>query len=515
MIKVSKIEQIRRAYYLEGKSMRQIEREYHHAYKTIKKALASAEPGNYTLKEAREAPVLGPYKARIAELLAENETLPRKQRRTGHRIYLMLRDEKYQGSESSVLHYLWELRKAKRAAKVYLPLDFEPGQDAQVDWGEAEMVLAGERVTVQLFLLRLSYSRKLFVMAFPSQKQECFLAGHVAAFDYFGGVPRRISYDNLKTAVKKIFIGSEREEQDSFILFRSHYLFESHYCNPAAGNEKGRVEDGVGYSRRNFLSPPPVVASFEELNARLREQCQADDARRISRQAQTIAEAWQQERPLLRPLPTRDLETCREVTTRLNGYSQVEVETNRYSVPTNRAAKTLRVKLYPFQVKIYRPDEPEAIAVHPRCYGQQQDILDPQHYLPLLARRPGAFNYAKPIREWRATWPTVYEQLLAELQQRQPGSHAIREFIRVLQLHQHYPTELIEQAVTQALQYHCPHADGVALCLRQLLQPDVAAPQLDLTAHPRLQAVQSPPVSLAHYNQLLPEGGHNERQLAA
>jgi hypothetical protein len=257
------------------------------------------------------------------------------------------------------------------------------------------------------------------------------------------------------------------------------------------------------------------VASFEELNARLREQCQADDARRISRQAQTIAEAWQQERPLLRPLPTRDLETCREVTTRLNGYSQVEIETNRYSVPTNRAAKTLRVKLYPFQVKIYRPDEPEAIAVHPRCYGQQQDILDPQHYLPLLARRPGAFNYAKPIREWRATWPTVYEQLLAELQQRQPGSHAIREFIRVLQLHQHYPTELIEQAVTQALQYHCPHADGVALCLRQLLQPDVAAPQLDLTAHPRLQAVQSPPVSLAHYNQLLPEGGHNERQLAA
>lgn len=190
------------------------------------------------------------------------------------------------------------------------------------------------------------------------------------------------------------------------------------------------------------------------------------------------------------------------------------METNRYSVPTDRAAKTLRVKLYPFEVKIYRPDEPEAIAVHPRCYGQQQDILEPQHYLPLLAQRPGAFHYARPIRQWRASWPAVYEQLLAELQQRQPGSRGVREFIRVLQLHQQYPAGLIEQAVNQALQYHCPHADGVELCLRQLLQPDVQPPQLDLQAHPRLQAVQPPSVSLAQYNQLLP-GGHHDRQLAA
>jgi len=512
---VSKIEQIRRAYYLEDKSMRKIAQEQRCSRRTVKQAIESAEPGSYSLKEPREAPVLGSYKARIAELLAENETLPRKQRRTGHQIFLVLQTEKYAGSESGVLHYLWQLRKAKRAAKVYLPLEFEPGQDAQVDWGEAEVILAGEQTTVQLFLLRLSYSRKLFVMAFPSQKQESFLAGHVAAFHYFGGVPRRISYDNLKTAVKKIFIGPEREEQDGFILFRSHYLFESHYCNPNAGNEKGRVEDGVGYSRRNFLSPPPAVANFEELNARLREQCQADDARQINRQPQTIAEMWQQERSLLRPLPTRDLETCREVTARLNGYSQVEVETNRYSVPTDRAAMTLRVKLYPFQVKIYRPDEPEAIAVHPRSYGQQQDILDPQHYLPLLAQRPGAFNYARPIRQWRANWPPIYEQLLAEMQQHQPGSRAIREFIRVLQLHQQYPAELIEQAVSQALQYHCPHADGVELCLRQLLQPDVPSPQLDLQAHPHLPEIAPQPVSLARYNQLLPAGGHHDQQLAA
>ena len=515
MLKVDHIEKIRRAYYVEQKSMRQIEREYHHSYRTIKKAIESAEGGSYTLKEPREAPVLGPYKKRVEELLAENERLPRKQRRTGHKIFKAIWDEGYRGSEAGVLHYLWQLRKAKRQAKVYLPLEFEPGQDAQVDWGEAEVVLAGEQVTVQLFIMRLCYSRKLFVMAFPSQKQECFLAGHVAAFHFFGGVPQRLTYDNLKTAVKKILIGSQRQEQDSFILFRSHYLFESHYCTPGAGNEKGRVEEGVGYARRNFMVPLPQVANFEELNAQLRQQCRADDERQVSRQRQTIAAAFQQEQPQLRPLPAHDVDCCREVAARLNGYSQIEVETNRYSVPTDRATATLRVKLYPFQVNIYRPDEPEAIAIHPRSYGQQQDILEPGHYLPLLAQRPGAFHHAQPIRQWRANWAEVYERLLAELQQRQPDGSGVRDFIRVLQLHQQHPADLIEQAVTQALQYHCPHADGVELCLRQLLQPDAPPSRLDLRAHPRLQAVQPPPVSLASYNQLLPTGGTRDRQLAA
>lgn len=481
MIKVDKIEQIRRAYYVEGKSMRQIEREYHHSYRTIKKALERAEAGSYTLKEPREAPVLGPYQARIKELLVENDKLPGKHRLTGHGIYKQVWEAGYRGSESGVLHYLWQLRKAKRAVKVFIPLEFEPGQDAQVDWGEAEVILAGKQVTVQVFIMRLCYSRKLFVMAFPSQKQECFWAGHMAAFHFLGGIPHRLTYDNLKTAVKRIFIGSERQEQESFILFRSHYLFESHYCNPGAGHEKGRVEDGVGYVRRNFMTPLLKVADFADLNEQLQQACLADDQRRVDRQTQTIAATWQQEQSYLRPLPAHDLECCRETEARLNGFSQVEIETNRYSVPANRVAADLRVKLYPFEVKIYRLDEKEPIAVHPRCYGQQQDILEPLHYLPLLAQRPGAFHHAKPVRQWRATWPAVYERLLAELQQRQPGGPGLRQFIRVLQLHQHYPAHLIEQAVKLALQYHCPHADGVELCLRQLLQPEPIPVSLDLS----------------------------------
>jgi hypothetical protein len=410
--------------------------------------------------------------------------------------------------------YLWQLRKAKRPVKVFMPLEFEPGQDGQVDWGEAEVILAGEQVTVEIFVMRLCYSRKIFVMAFPSQKQECFFAGHVAAFHHFGGLPQRLTYDNLKAAVKKILMGHQRQEQDSFIVFRSHYLFESHYCTPGAGHEKGRVEDGVGYARRNFMTPLLKADHFNDLNEQLRQACLADDQRRVDRQPQPIAEAWQQELPQLRPWPAPDFDCCREVAVRLNGYSQVEVETNRYSVPTDRAASSLRVKLYPFEVKIYRPDEKEALAVHARCYGQQQDILDPLHYLPLLAQRPGALNHAKPIRQWRATWPAVYERLLAELLRRQPEGQGARQFIRVLQLHQQYPAELIEQAVTLALQYQCAHADGVQLCLRQLLQPEPTSTSLDLSHQPKLQAVGQQPLPLSRYNQLL-SGGQDGRQLAA
>ena len=513
MIKVDKIEQIRRAYHVEGKSMRQIAREYQHSRHTIKKVVEQAEGGRYTLKEPRAAPVLGPYKGKIKELLEGNATQPRKQRLTGHRIYQLVRQEGYQGSEASVRVYLWQLRKSKRQVKVFIPLEFEPGQDGQVDWGEAEVILAGQQVTVQIFVFRLCYSRKIFVMAFPNQKQECFLAGHVAAFHFLGGIPQRLTYDNLKTAVKKIFIGPERQEQTGFILFRSHYLFESHYCTPGAGHEKGRVEDGVGYARRNFMSPLLQAADFAELNEQLRQRCVEDDQRRVDRQPQTIAEAWGQEQPTLRPLPAYDLACCREVEARLNGFSQVEVETNRYSVPTNRATATLRVQLYPFEVKIYRPDQKEALAVHGRCYGKQQDIVDPLHYLPLLEQRPGAFNHAKPVRQWRARWPAVYERLLAELQQQQPGGAGVRQFIRVLGLHQHYPAELIEQAVSQALDYHCPHADGVELCLRQLLQPQQSLPSLDVSPYPNLQGVGEQPISLNAYDQLL-AGGPNGDQSA-
>lgn len=502
MIQVDERERIRRAYFLEGKSIRAIARELGHSRRTVKKAIESAVAGEYTLQEPRAAPVLGCWTSRIDELLAENERLPRKQRYTGHTIYQVLQKEGYTGSESGVRRYIGRRRQERKKRAVYIPLEFDPGGDAQVDWAEAQAVIAGEQVTVHLFLLRLCYSRKLFVRAFPREKQEAFFEGHVLGFQHMAGIPHRISYDNLKTAVKRVLEGKNREEQVAFITFRSHYLFASRFCTPGQGHEKGRVEEGVGYARRNFMVPLPRVDSFKELNAHLLAACLADDQRRVDRQPMTIGEAWQKERLRLRPLPERDLDYSVSHAVVLNGYSQVEFDTNRYSVPSDTAYLNLVLKAYPFRVEIQH--DKEVIAIHPRCYGHKQDLLDPLHYLPMLEQRPGAFEHAVPIRRWRKTWPPVYERFLERLQAQGQNGHGIRQFLRVLKLHRDYPADLVARAVEQALEYGCIHADGVELCLRQLLQPEAPPAPLCVVGQPLWATVAAQPPDLSCYDRLLP-----------
>src|SRR6266566_2380083 len=354
MIIVEDYEAIRRAYYIEKKSIRQIAREQHHSRKTIRKAIGKVQPQPYQLRHPKPAPIFGSFQHRVDELLTKNKTLPPKQRYTAHKIYEVLVAEGYQGSESRVKIYVAQWKQEHTPPDVFLPLDFEPGQDAQCDWGEAQAVIGGVRQIVQVFVLRLCYSRRTFVMTFPTQRQESFLYGHVQAFKHFGGVPARISYDNLATAVKLAMEKKGRErkrtENRTFVTFRSHYLFESHFCTPRAGWEKGQVESGVGFARRNYLVPLPEAASFEELNQLLLERCVQDDKRHVNRQPMTIGEAWEQERPLLHPLPPFDYDCCEMVTVRLNPYSQATFETNRYSVPVTRARREVTLKAYAFQV---------------------------------------------------------------------------------------------------------------------------------------------------------------------
>jgi transposase len=504
MITVEDREQIRRAYYIDHKSMRQIARERQCSRHTVEKALESAEAERYTLKEPREAPVVGPYKARISALLEENEHLPRKQRRTVRKIYATIKAEGYTGKESSIYAYVAEQRRAKKHPQVFIPLEFDPGKDAQVDWGEAEVIMAGVAVIAQMFVMRLCYSRKLFVRAYPRQKQEAFFEGHVLAFHHFGGVPQRLIYDNLKLAVQQVLTGRNRQEQAAFIALRSHYLFDSRFCTPGQGHEKGGVEEGVGFVRRNFMSPPPQVASFEELNAQLLASCLADDARQVDRQPTTIGEAWEREKPHLQSLPAKDYECCVSKLACLNPFGQVEFETNRYSVPADQARRELRIKAYPFQIDIL--DGEAILASHSRCYGHKQDILDPLHYLTLLEQRPGAFEHAKPLRQWRAGWPPIYERLLAQLQARQSDGEGVREFIRILKLHQTYPAEDVEQAIRQALAYGCLSADGVELCLHQRLNPAVPFPALSLAEPSGLVGIGQQPLDLHCYEQLLAGG---------
>jgi transposase len=503
MLTVKQWEQIRRAHHVEGQSIREIARTTGLARRTVKKMAASEEPPQYRRRQEREAHKLGPYKERIQELLAQNKTLPRKQRWTAPTIYRDIKAAGFAGAESTVRHYVGQVRKLQKQPPVFLPLAFDPGTDAQMDWGEADIILNGQQVTVQLFLMKLSYSRRTFMMAFPGQKQEALFAGHVAAFDFFGGVPYRISYDNLKTAVKEILQGRHRVEQEAFFHFRGCYLFESHFCTPGAGNEKGLVEHSVGFNRRHYLVPLPEVDSFAELNAYLYQRCLADDERQVAGQPQPIGQMWQAERSGLRPLPEHPFDCCRTTNVSLNRYSQVQVDSNRYSVPVDLARQQMTAKLYPFEVKLYRAGESSPVASHSRCYDKQQEILDPLHYLPLLQQRPGAFDHAKPLRQWRAVWPPVYETLLTHLRQKWPDGRGVREFIAILHLHRsHQPAE-ITAAIEAALAHHCAHADGVRLWLTQLQQPSPTFSTLDLCDHPRLADVGQQAVRAETYDALL------------
>ena len=504
MLIVQDYDRIRQAYYNQKQSMRAIAREYGHSYWTVRKALDAPEPKPYKLSKGRAAPKLGPYQEQIDALLKENAKLPNKQKYTSKKIYQQIRKTGYRGAESTVRSYVSRRRRDLKRPAIYLPLVFDPGMDAQVDWGEATVIMVGKEIKVQLFVMRLCYSGKFFVMAFPTQKQESFFWGHVQAFIFFGGVPHRISYDNLKTAVYRILTGRNRKEQTQFSRFRSHYLFESRFCTPGKGHEKGGVESDVGFGRRNFLVPMPEVADFDELNQLLATACQEDDLRIMARREQSIGERWREEQPHLRPLPTPAFACCtsREVT--LNGYGQVTLDTNRYSIPADKAREQLTLRAYPFHIEILADNE--IIATHARCYDRQQDILNPFHYLALVEQRPGAFEHAQPMRQWRDELPPVYNALLHALrQQSESESQAVRSFVQILQLHQEMDADLLAEAVEAALQEGIPHLTGVRFCLNRLLDSTPLLPPLDLADAPDLAQIGQQPLSLAHYDQLLRE----------
>ena len=497
---VDDYEKIRKAYYVEGMSIRAISRQLGHSRKVIRKALDHAEPEGYQRKKPHTAPKIAPYQSRIEELLKESEQMPRKQRYTGHKIYQLLQIEGYRGSESNLHRYVSLQRRARKQRPAYLPLEFDVGQDAQVDWGEAQAEINGVRQTVQMFVMRLNYSKARFVMAFPFQKQEAFFEGHIRAFHFFGGVPRRITYDNLKTAVFRILEGHHRQEQRAFSAFRSHYLFESHYCTPAQGHEKGGVESDVGYAQRNFFAPIPKAKDFAELNTMLHQACKNDMLRNTRGENRSVAEVWQSEKSSLLPLEGCDFPACSNHLATVNPYSQVVFETNRYSVPSKYVGQQLPLRAYPFRVEVLSATE--VIAEHPRCFEREQDILNPLHYLGLLEQRPGAFEYALPVRQWRQTWTPEYEKMLDLLRKNKPDGSGVREFVAILKLHRDHPADMVNRAVKQALDLGAAHLDGVQLCLRQLLSPQESPPALAVD-HPKLASVGYQPVYLEQYNQLL------------
>jgi transposase len=508
MLTVEDVETIRRAYYHEHKSVRAIAREQRHGRHAVREAIAgtSPTPRRYRLTKHKPRPVLDPMVAIIDAWLTADQAAPPKQRHTAKRVFdRLVAEHGYTGGERIIRQYVRAWKQAHTTGtRAFVPLAHAPGQEAQCDWGEAVVRVAGMEQIANLFCFRLSYSLKPFVCAFPTTRQECFFAGHLDAFATLGGVPHRIVYDNLGTAVSKVLQGRTRVEQEAFVAFRGHYLFASHFCLPglAGAHEKPLVESLVGYARRNFLVPIPDVPSWEALNALLAERCAAEDARTIAGRDAAIGMLWQEERGALLPLQRHPFPCCRTVAVRATRQALVTFERNRYSVPTRYAGERLLLRAYAWTVEI--SDGRALIARHPRLYGHDGEQLDPLHYLALLERKPGAFDYARPMQQWARTWPPIYERYLAALRQARPVD-ATREFVRILQLHARYDAATIAPALEHALTLRCWSADGVEQCAIQLRLPAVPTVAVDLAVVPALTRIAIPLPDLRRFAALLPE----------
>lgn len=341
-------EAIRKAKFKDGKSNRQIASELGISRNTVKKIVTQARVTvpEYKRSKPIQAPVMGSFIPVIEAWLAADSRAPRKQQHTSKRIYDRLVEEyQFPGSERRVREVVAALREKPKEA--YLPLAFEPGEMAQVDWIEdLRVVIAGKPCKVQVLNLVLNYSGAVYCEAFEHARQEAFFQGHANAFAFWGGVPGTLTYDNLKSAVQKILEGKNREENQRFVAFRSAYLFDSHFCNPARGNEKGRVENMVKFVERNLFTPIPQVDSLAELNVLLRKRCQMYLNHTQARQNETVAERLRQEQAHFLSLPKFPTECCRVIPVKVSKSSLVQFETNRYSVPTEYAYQTLHLKAF-------------------------------------------------------------------------------------------------------------------------------------------------------------------------
>jgi hypothetical protein len=390
--------------------------------------------------------------------------------------------------------------------EVYVPQVHEPGVEAEVDWGEAIVELAGQRRKVYLFVMRACYSGAAFVLAFERETQQAFLEAHVEAFRFFGGVFRTIRYDNLRSAVRQVLRGRRRVEQDRFVGLRSHYLYESVFTRRGkeGAHEKGGVEGEVGRFRRRHLVPLPRVASLAELNELLEDACLAELGRRIHGRAETVGEALRVEARALRELPLAEYEAAETASPRVDTKALVTIRQNRYSVPV--ALVGLRVQAKVGAREIVLSHDRREVARHPRLYGRFQTAARLDHYLELLLRKPGALKGSLPLAQERkrGRWPACFDQLWQALEERYGASEAARQLVDVCLLCREYGPARVELAVRGALAAGAHDGRAVALLARKSERPA----QLPLSELPeRLRALERPQPTLGDYDAFLNRGG--------
>jgi transposase len=475
-------------------SLRQACAEYGLNFRTAHQIVHHADPPAYTARAPRPKPVLGAFLPLIHELLDGDRHAPPKQRHTARRIYERLRDAHgYQGGPRIVRDALAASKRSQ--TEVFVPLLHPPGE-AQADCGRAEVVGAGVRCQAALFVLTLPHSNARFGCLFPRECAETFPEGHARAFAFFGGVATRISYDNSKTAVTKLIGPHERRLTQEFLRLQAHFAFATHFGRVRQAHEKGHVENGVGYVRRNFLVPVPQGDGWEDLHAPLAAAGRREFARAAGRD-RAAAERRAADRAAFRPRPAEPFEARRVELVTINALSLGRFDRHDYAVPTACAYQALTATGTIDRVRFRR--QGTVVAEHVRCWAKGPVAFEPVHYLALLERQPGALDYARPLAGWPL--PGCFAALRRRLEAADPQGGP-RPDIRVLRRLEGHALPAVADAVERALALAVADADVVRLRLAQAQQRPAAG--FDLAGRPRRAAVRRPPPDLSLYGSLRP-----------
>jgi transposase len=495
MLILETIAKIRRAFFVQGKSIKLICRELRVSRKVVRKVIRSEATEFRYEREAQPLPKIGPWTDQLDELLLANEGKAARERLTLIRLFEELRGRGYGGGYDAVRRYAgrWSKERGHLTAAAYVPLTFEPGEAYQFDWSHEIVLLNGVTVTVKAAHARLCHSRMLFVRAYPRETQEMVFDAHDRAFALFKGACQRGIYDNMKTAVETILVGKERVYNRRFLQMCSHYLVDPVACTPASGWEKGQVENQVGLVRERFFTPRLRFKNLAELNAWLLDKCiaYAKTHRHPELADQTIWEVFEAERPKLVPYAGR-FDGFHSVPASVSKTCLVRFDNNKYSVAANAVGRPVEVHAYADRIVIRQ--DGRIVAEHPRSFSRGDTLYDPWHYVPVLARKPGALRNGAPFKDW--VLPASMERVRRKLAGVDDGN---RQMVDILTAVLTDGLPAVEAACAEAIAQGVHSADVVLNILARQRDPGRTA---NILTPPALTLRHAPIADCARYDNL-------------
>ncbi len=471
MLIVETIAKIRRLFFAQGKPIKAICRELGLSRKVVRKVIRSKATEFRYEREAQPLPKIGPWSDKLDQLLLANDGKAARERLTLIRLFEELRELGYDGGYDAVRRYArrWSKERGQSTATAYVPLSFAPGEAYQFDWSHEIVLLNGVTVTVKAAHARLCHSRMLFVRAYLRETQEMVFDAHDRAFAMFKGVCQRGIYDNMKTAVETILVGKDRVYNRRFLQMCSHYLVDPVACTPASGWEKGQVENQVGLVRERFFTPRLRFQNLDELNVWLLDKCiaYAKAHRHPELTDQTIWEVFEAERPKLIPYAGR-FDGFHAVPAAVSKTCLVRFDNNKYSVAASAVGRPVEVYAYADRIAIRQ--DGRIVAEHPRSFGRGQTLYDPWHYVPVLARKPGALRNGAPFKDW--VLPASMERVRRKLASVDDGN---RQMVDILTAVLTDGLPAVEVACAEALAQGVHSADVVLNILARQRDPGLPA----------------------------------------